>query len=34
MGFVVCLVLEAVLTKAENGKMNETGTSSGGAEAG
>ena len=34
MGFVVCLVLGAVLAKAENGKMNGAGISSGGAEFG
>ena len=32
-GFVVCLVLGDVLAQAENGKINRTGTSSGGAEA-
>ena len=34
MGFVVCLVLGIVLAHAEHGKMNITGTGSGGAEAG
>ena len=33
MGFVVYLVLGVVLDQAENGKMNGTGTGSGGVEA-
>ena len=32
-GFVVCLVIGAVLAQVENGKINGTETSSGGAEA-